>query len=98
MRRLPTASPPMHPRLLPTRNPPTPSPPRNRRPARRKAPAPRQAAAQAPAAKRLTPMEPQRDSTRRAGRRPAGVGLGLRWEFLEEVLDGPQYDIGFFEV
>jgi uncharacterized protein (UPF0276 family) len=43
-------------------------------------------------------MEPQRDSTRRAGRRPAGVGLGLRWEFLEEVLDGPQYDIGFFEV
>ncbi|HEY4157613.1 MAG TPA: DUF692 family protein, partial [Polyangiaceae bacterium] len=44
-------------------------------------------------------MEPQRDSSRRAGRlRPAGVGLGLRWEFLEEVLAGPRYDIGFFEV
>jgi len=32
--------------------------------------------------------------------RPAlgGVGLGLRWEFLEEVLDGPQHDVAFFEV
>ena len=28
----------------------------------------------------------------------AGVGLGLRWEFLEEVLDGPQLDVAFFEV
>jgi len=28
----------------------------------------------------------------------AGVGLGLRWEFLEEVLDGPQHEIAFFEV
>ena len=27
-----------------------------------------------------------------------GVGLGLRWEFLEEVLDGPQCDVAFFEV
>ena len=29
---------------------------------------------------------------------PKGVGLGLRWEFLEEVLDGPPLDIAFFEV
>jgi len=28
----------------------------------------------------------------------AGVGLGLRWEFLEEVLDGPPHEIAFFEV
>jgi uncharacterized protein (UPF0276 family) len=28
----------------------------------------------------------------------AGVGLGLRWDFLEEVLDGPAYDVAFFEV
>ena len=27
-----------------------------------------------------------------------GVGLGLRWEFLEEVLDGPAHDVAFFEV
>jgi uncharacterized protein (UPF0276 family) len=29
---------------------------------------------------------------------PNGVGLGLRWEFLEEVLEGPQLDVAFFEV
>jgi uncharacterized protein (UPF0276 family) len=29
---------------------------------------------------------------------PPGVGLGLRWEFLAEVLDGPTLDIAFFEV
>jgi uncharacterized protein len=29
---------------------------------------------------------------------PHGVGLGLRWEFLEEVLDGPPLDVAFFEV
>ena len=28
----------------------------------------------------------------------AGIGLGLRWEFLEEVLDGPTHDVAFFEV
>ena len=28
----------------------------------------------------------------------AGVGLGLRWDFLEEVLDGPLADVAFFEV
>ena len=34
-----------------------------------------------------------------AERRPvSGVGLGLRWEFLEEVLDGPTCDVAFFEV
>lgn len=27
-----------------------------------------------------------------------GVGLGLRWDFLEEVLDGPPVDVAFFEV
>lgn len=30
--------------------------------------------------------------------RPTGVGLGLRWEFLEEVLQGPTIDVAFFEV
>lgn len=30
--------------------------------------------------------------------RPTGVGLGLRWEFLEEVVDGPALPIDFFEV
>jgi uncharacterized protein (UPF0276 family) len=29
---------------------------------------------------------------------PNGVGLGLRWEFLEAVLDGPALDVAFFEV
>jgi len=29
---------------------------------------------------------------------PNGVGLGLRWEFLEEVLNGPALDVRFFEV
>jgi hypothetical protein len=29
---------------------------------------------------------------------PEGVGLGLRWDFLEEVLDGPDLDVAFFEV
>jgi uncharacterized protein (UPF0276 family) len=28
----------------------------------------------------------------------AGVGLGLRWDFLEEVVDGPALPIDFFEV
>jgi hypothetical protein len=32
------------------------------------------------------------------GRAPNGVGLGLRWDFLEEVLDGPPCDVAFFEV
>ncbi len=31
-------------------------------------------------------------------RLPNGVGLGLRWEFLEEVVDGPALDVAFFEV
>jgi uncharacterized protein (UPF0276 family) len=31
-------------------------------------------------------------------RAPSGVGLGLRWEFLEEVLEGPAVDVDFFEV
>jgi uncharacterized protein (UPF0276 family) len=28
----------------------------------------------------------------------SGVGLGLRWDFLEQVLDGPPCDVAFFEV
>jgi uncharacterized protein len=28
----------------------------------------------------------------------SGVGLGLRWEFLEQVLEGPDLPIAFFEV
>jgi uncharacterized protein (UPF0276 family) len=31
-------------------------------------------------------------------RTPSGVGLGLRWEFLEEVVEGPPLSLGFFEV
>lgn len=31
-------------------------------------------------------------------RRLGGVGLGLRWDFLEEVVDGPALPIDFFEV
>ncbi len=31
-------------------------------------------------------------------RLPNGVGLGLRWEFLEEALDGPALDLAFLEV
>ncbi len=27
-----------------------------------------------------------------------GVGLGLRWEFLDDVLEGPPLDVAFFEV
>lgn len=30
--------------------------------------------------------------------RLTGVGLGLRWEFLAEVVDGPELDVAFFEV
>ena len=42
---------------------------------------------------------PQREAPGRgASRALAGVGLGLRWDFLEEVLDGPTQDIAFFEV
>ncbi len=35
---------------------------------------------------------------RDAGRKFAGIGLGLRWDFLEEVLEGPDADVAFFEV
>jgi uncharacterized protein (UPF0276 family) len=34
----------------------------------------------------------------RTERLPNGVGLGLRWDFLEEVLDGEPLDVAFFEV
>lgn len=29
---------------------------------------------------------------------PHGIGLGLRWDFLEDVLNGPPLEIDFFEV
>jgi hypothetical protein len=29
---------------------------------------------------------------------PTGVGLGLRWDFLDEVVEGPALDVPFFEV
>ncbi|HEX9620997.1 MAG TPA: DUF692 domain-containing protein [Polyangiaceae bacterium] len=32
------------------------------------------------------------------GARPTGVGLGLRWDFLEEVVDAPLLPVAFFEV
>jgi uncharacterized protein len=38
--------------------------------------------------------EPSVSSPRALG----GVGLGLRWDFLEEVVDGPNLPIDFFEV
>jgi uncharacterized protein (UPF0276 family) len=38
------------------------------------------------------------ESPQRALPRLAGVGLGLRWDFLEEVVDGPELPIDFFEV
>ncbi|HEY1535402.1 MAG TPA: DUF692 domain-containing protein [Polyangiaceae bacterium] len=42
---------------------------------------------------------PQREAPGRGTSRAlGGVGLGLRWEFLEEVLDGPACDVAFFEV
>ena len=37
---------------------------------------------------------PRTSSRKRIG----GVGLGLRWEFLEEVVEGPELDVDFFEV
>ncbi|MEP7049564.1 MAG: DUF692 domain-containing protein [Pseudomonadota bacterium] len=43
--------------------------------------------------------EPQRLPLERGNsRRLGGVGLGLRWEFLEEVLEGPAQELAFFEV
>ncbi|HEY3253445.1 MAG TPA: DUF692 domain-containing protein [Polyangiaceae bacterium] len=46
-----------------------------------------------------TPQREPRDPPQ-PGKRPAlgGIGLGLRWEFLEELLEGPQHEIAFFEV
>lgn len=33
-----------------------------------------------------------------SGPYPSGVGLGLRWDFLEEVVEGPPLPVAFFEV
>ncbi len=33
-----------------------------------------------------------------ANRALGGVGLGLRWDFLEELLSGPECEVAFFEV
>jgi uncharacterized protein (UPF0276 family) len=46
----------------------------------------------------MNPVPHHEPTARSDGRAPAGVGLGLRWDFLEEVLDGPACDIAFFEV
>ncbi len=35
---------------------------------------------------------------RRAAEKIAGIGLGLRWEFLEDVLERPTLDVSFLEV
>lgn len=46
----------------------------------------------------MTP-EPQREAAARGTARAlGGVGLGLRWDFLEEVLEAPSCDIAFWEV
>jgi uncharacterized protein len=42
----------------------------------------------------MTPLEPLAAVPTQLG----GVGLGLRWDFLEEVVDGPKLPIDFFEV
>lgn len=42
----------------------------------------------------MTPSEPFAALPTQLG----GVGLGLRWDFLEEVVDGPALPIDFFEV
>ena len=46
----------------------------------------------------MIPVPPSETPTRESTRTVSGVGLGLRWEFLEEVLDGPLTDVAFFEV
>lgn len=44
-------------------------------------------------------MQPASELDTGGSARPlAGVGLGLRWEFLEEVVEGPALDVAFFEV
>ena len=43
-------------------------------------------------------MADHREVSGRAGARPTGVGLGLRWDFLEEVLEGDRLDVAFWEV
>lgn len=45
----------------------------------------------------MNPVAPSEPSGG-APRAVTGVGLGLRWDFLEEVLEGPPRDIAFFEV
>jgi uncharacterized protein len=46
----------------------------------------------------MSPIPQSGTLGRGSGRALSGVGLGLRWEFLEEVLDGPPCDVAFFEV
>ena len=46
----------------------------------------------------MIPMPQSETPGRGAHRTLGGVGLGLRWDFLEEVLDGPPCDVAFFEV
>lgn len=42
--------------------------------------------------------KPQHEATSRPRGTLGGVGLGLRWDFLEEVLEAPPADVAFFEV
>jgi uncharacterized protein (UPF0276 family) len=43
--------------------------------------------------------QPQDEATaRRTSRALGGIGLGLRWDFLEEVLQDPPASVAFFEV
>ncbi len=45
------------------------------------------------------PNPPQHEATpRSSSQAPVGVGLGLRWDFLEEVLAEPELGVAFFEV
>jgi uncharacterized protein (UPF0276 family) len=42
---------------------------------------------------------PQYEATAQgSARAPGGIGLGLRWDFLEEALDAPELGVAFFEV
>ncbi len=85
--------------LLPQRPPPRRLLPRRSPPPRRRRQAPRPAVVPEPAAESMT-ADGAPASASQAARSvlPNGVGLGLRWEFLEEVLDGPPLDVAFFEV
>src|SRR5687768_16992572 len=43
-------------------------------------------------------MSPERMPERSTNRRLSGVGLGLRWDFLDEILEAPPSGLAFLEV